>query len=89
MHIDYHEYTILIADDSASNLEKTKYILEREAFNVITTPVGEEVIPIVKTKSPDIIILALTRVNGEGENYSKTEIRPTNEINPNHLPDYR
>lgn len=66
MHIDYHEYTILIADDSASNLEKTKYILEQEAFNVITTPVGEEVIPIVKTKSPDIIILALTRVNGEG-----------------------
>ncbi|WP_294141989.1 hybrid sensor histidine kinase/response regulator [uncultured Sanguibacteroides sp.] len=66
MHIDYHEYTILIADDSASNLEKTKHILEKEAFNVITTPVGEEVIPIVKTKSPDIIILALTRINGEG-----------------------
>ncbi|KIO46606.1 MULTISPECIES: hybrid sensor histidine kinase/response regulator [Sanguibacteroides] len=72
MHIDYHEYTILIADDSASNLEKTKYILEQEAFNVITTPVGEEVIPIVKTKSPDIIILALTHVNGEGMKITQT-----------------
>ena len=66
MHIDHNEYTILVADDSASNLQKIRHILEEEDFNVLTISVSEEVIPLAKTKSPDIIILALTQVNGEG-----------------------
>lgn len=32
MHIDHSEYTILLADDSVSNLEKMKSLLARREF---------------------------------------------------------
>ena len=37
MHIDHSEYTILLADDSVSNLEKMKSLLAGENFKLLPT----------------------------------------------------
>ena len=48
MHIDHSEYTILLADDSVSNLEKMKSLLAGENFKLLPTLEADEVFLLAK-----------------------------------------
>ena len=65
MHIDHSEYTILLADDSVSNLEKMKSLLAGENFKLLPTLEADEVFLLAKLRLPDMIIrLALEEGKG-------------------------
>ncbi|WP_065218478.1 MULTISPECIES: hybrid sensor histidine kinase/response regulator [Butyricimonas] len=66
MHIDHSEYTILLADDSVSNMEKMKSLLAGENFRLVTTLEAEEVFLLAKLRSPDLIIVRLALEEGKG-----------------------
>lgn len=66
MHIDHSEYTILLADDSMSNLEKMKSLLAGENFKLITTLEAGEVFLLAKLRMPDLIIVRLALEDGKG-----------------------
>lgn len=66
MHIDHSEYTILLADDSVSNMEKMKSLLAGENFRLITTLEAEEVFLLAKLRLPDLIIVRLALEEGKG-----------------------
>ncbi len=51
--------TILVVDDSTSNLLGMQKILEKEGFNVHTTTNGEEAIKIMEEKPIDVVLLDL------------------------------
>ena len=50
MHIDHSEYTILLADDSVSNLEKMKSLLAGENFKLLPTLEADEVFLLAKLR---------------------------------------
>ena len=66
MHIDYSEYTILLADDSISNLEKMKSLLAGENFKLLPTLEADEVFLLAKLRLPDIIIIRFALEEGKG-----------------------
>lgn len=66
MHIDHSEYTILLADDSVSNMEKIKSLLAGENFRLVTTLEAEEVFLLAKLRLPDLIIVRLALEEGKG-----------------------
>ena len=67
MHIDHSEYTILLADDSVSNLEKMKSLLAGENFKLLPTLEADEVFLLAKLRLPDMIIIrARGREGGYG-----------------------
>ena len=66
MHIDHSEYTILLADDSVSNLEKMKSLLAGENFKLIPTLEADEVFLLAKLRLPDMIIIRLALEDGKG-----------------------
>ena len=66
MHIDHNEYTILLADDSISNLEKMKSLLAGENFKLITTLEADEIFLLAKLRMPDLIIVRLGLEDGKG-----------------------
>lgn len=66
MHIDHSEYTILLADDSVSNLEKMKSLLAGENFKLIPTLDADEVFLLAKLRLPDVIIVRLALEEGKG-----------------------
>ena len=67
MHIDHSEYTILLADDSISNLEKMKSLLAGENFKLLPTLEADEVFLLAKLRLPDMIIIRLAlRKEGKG-----------------------
>ena len=66
MHIDHSEYTILLADDSVSNLEKMKSLLAGENFKLLPTLEADEVFLLAKLRLPDMIIIRLALEEGKG-----------------------
>ncbi len=66
MHIDHSEYTILLADDSVSNLEKMKSLLAGENFKLLPTLEADEVFLLAKLRVPDLIIIRLALEEGKG-----------------------
>ena len=66
MHIDHSEYTILLADDSISNLEKMKSLLAGENFKLLPTLEADEVFLLAKLRLPDMIIIRLALEEGKG-----------------------
>ena len=66
MHIDHSEYTILLADDSISNLEKMKSLLAGENFKLLPTLDADEVFLLAKLRLPDIIIIRFALEEGKG-----------------------
>jgi len=66
MHIDHSEYTILLTDDSVSNLEKMKSLLTGENFKLIHTLEADEVFLLAKLRLPDVIIMRLVLEEGKG-----------------------
>ena len=66
MHIDHSEYTILLADDSVSNMGKMKSLLAGENFRLITTLEADEVFLLAKLRLPDLIIVRLALEDGKG-----------------------
>jgi two-component system sensor histidine kinase/response regulator len=66
MHIDHSEYTILLADDSISNLEKMKSLLAGENFKLLPTLEADEVFLLAKLRLPDMIIIRLALEGGYG-----------------------
>lgn len=66
MHIDHSEYSILLADDSVSNLEKMSNLLYGENFKLITTLEAREVFLLAKLRLPDLIIIRLALDEGKG-----------------------
>lgn len=66
MHIDHSEYSILLADDSVSNLEKMASLLYGENFKLITTLEAREIFLLAKLRLPDLIIIRLTLEEGKG-----------------------
>lgn len=67
MHIDHNEYTILLADDSISNLEKMKGLLLEERFKLACTLNLEEVFLLAKSKAPDMIVIRVASGARKGE----------------------
>ena len=66
MHIDHSEYTILLADDSVSNLEKMTSLLAGENFKLLSTLEANEVFLLAKLRLPDMIIIRLALEEGKG-----------------------
>ena len=66
MHIDHSEYTILLADDSISNLEKMKSLLAGENFKLLPTLEADEVFLLAKLRLTEIIIIRLALEEGKG-----------------------
>ena len=66
IHIDHSEYTILLADDSVSNLEKMTSLLAGENFKLLSTLEANEVFLLAKLRLPDMIIIRLALEEGKG-----------------------
>ena len=57
---------ILVADDSEDLLEIVATYLEKEGHKVMTTSSPEEVIPLIKRESPDVVLLDIKFGTADG-----------------------
>ncbi len=48
---------VLVIEDEPNIIEAIKFILSREGWNVATHSNGEDAVDVVRTKSPDVLIL--------------------------------
>ncbi len=58
--------TVLIADDSDTQLVHLKNILESAGYKTITANSGNEAIELCETNKPDLIMLDIVMKNGDG-----------------------
>ena len=58
--------TILIADDSGTQLQHLKSILEDAGYNTISASSGNEAIALSEKMSPDAIMLDIVMEDGDG-----------------------
>ena len=64
--------TVLIADDSDTQLQHLKTILESAGYKTITATSGNEAIALSETESPDAIMLDIVMENGDGYKACRT-----------------
>ena len=60
------KHTILIADDSDTQLQHLKSILEDAGYNTITATSGNQAIALSEKMSPDAIMLDIVMEDGDG-----------------------
>ncbi len=58
--------TVLIADDSDTQLVHLKNILESAGYKTITANSGNEALELCETNKPDLIMLDIVMDNGDG-----------------------
>ncbi len=58
--------TVLIADDSETQLKHLKNILETAGYKTITASSGNKAIELSKTNNPDLIMLDIVMDDGDG-----------------------
>jgi len=61
-----NEHTILIADDSNTQLQHLKRILEDAGYKTITATSGNQAIALSEQMSPDAIMLDIVMKDGDG-----------------------
>lgn len=66
------KYTILIADDSDTQLTHLKSILEAAGYKTITANSGNEAIALSEKMSPDAIMLDIVMEDGDGYKACRT-----------------
>ena len=64
--------TVLIADDSETQLVHLKSILESAGYNTITANSGNQAISLSKSLSPDAIMLDIVMEDGDGYKACRT-----------------
>lgn len=69
---------VIIVDDSRELLEVLKYFLEEKGFEVETVTKQDELIPLIKSYSPDLIILDIYLQGEDGREICK-ELRKQEE----------
>lgn len=57
MEFNGSDYSILLVDDTQTNLILLKAILKKEAYQLITANSGEEALELVCSTTPDLILL--------------------------------
>lgn len=71
--------TILVVDDEANIIDVSKRYLEREGYQVLSAPDGEEAIEIWRNEAPDFIVLDLMMPKKDGWQVCE-EIRNEDEV---------
>lgn len=58
--------TVLIADDSDTQLLHLKTILESAGYNIVTANSGNKAVELSETMNPDVIMLDIVMEDGDG-----------------------
>ena len=67
-----NEQTVLIADDSNTQLAHLKTILETAGYNTVTASSGNKAIELSETVKPDVIMLDIVMEDGDGYKACRT-----------------
>jgi DNA-binding response OmpR family regulator len=71
--------TILVVEDEQKIRDLVRSYLEREGFQVVTTPSGAEAITLAEATSPDLVVLDLRLPDVPGEEVAR-ELRSRSEV---------